>query len=189
METLFDAFGIDSEDHSDNALILKPRMLDASFPLGDERKVHHLEAPAMVQGGIGPGAVWLPWANRVATDQNKALKPGHRAAGAALRSESVAPRALQLGRYLPPAALRCLLDAGGNDLAGGFTSRRSTTNWKACLWAQRQQVMPSPALIKNWRRDQTLGAKPNSRPLAYARTRAEALNAACRRHRRKELAR
>ena len=32
-------------------------------------------------------------------------------------SEVVAPRALQLGRYLPPAALRCLLDANGNDLA------------------------------------------------------------------------
>src|SRR5690606_4991644 len=32
-------------------------------------------------------------------------------------SEVVAPRAMQLGRYLPPAALRCLLDANGNDLA------------------------------------------------------------------------
>ncbi|MGH8440643.1 MAG: RNA polymerase-associated protein RapA, partial [Pseudomonas sp.] len=32
-------------------------------------------------------------------------------------SEVVAPRALQLGRYLPPAALRCLLDTNGNDLA------------------------------------------------------------------------
>ena len=29
----------------------------------------------------------------------------------------VAPRSLQLGRYLPPAALRCLLDANGNDLS------------------------------------------------------------------------
>jgi ATP-dependent helicase HepA len=33
-------------------------------------------------------------------------------------SEVVAPRSLQLGRYLPPAALRCLLDANGNDLSG-----------------------------------------------------------------------
>lgn len=34
MEELFNAFGIDSEDHSDNALILRPseKMLDASFP-------------------------------------------------------------------------------------------------------------------------------------------------------------
>lgn len=41
METLFDAFGIDSEDHSENALILKPseKMLDASFPLGDDEGV------------------------------------------------------------------------------------------------------------------------------------------------------
>ncbi|WP_313646471.1 RNA polymerase-associated protein RapA, partial [Pseudomonas sp.] len=41
METLFAAFGIDSEDHSENALILKPseKMLDASFPLGDDEGV------------------------------------------------------------------------------------------------------------------------------------------------------
>ena len=41
MEELFNAFGIDSEDHSDNALILKPseKMLDAGFPLGDDEGV------------------------------------------------------------------------------------------------------------------------------------------------------
>ncbi len=41
MEELFNAFGIDSEDHSDNALILRPseKMLDASFPLGDDEAV------------------------------------------------------------------------------------------------------------------------------------------------------
>ncbi len=34
MERLFDAYGIHSEDHSENALILKPseKMLDAGFP-------------------------------------------------------------------------------------------------------------------------------------------------------------
>src|SRR3546814_19427199 len=32
-------------------------------------------------------------------------------------SEVVAPRALQLSRFLPPLALRCLLDGNGNDLA------------------------------------------------------------------------
>ncbi|MEE4464417.1 RNA polymerase-associated protein RapA, partial [Azotobacter chroococcum] len=38
MEELFNAFGIDSEDHSENALILRPseKMLDASFPLGSD---------------------------------------------------------------------------------------------------------------------------------------------------------
>src|SRR5690606_31126789 len=41
MEELFNAFGIDSEDHSDNALVLRPseKMLDASFPLGDDEAV------------------------------------------------------------------------------------------------------------------------------------------------------
>ena len=32
-------------------------------------------------------------------------------------SEVVAPKALQLGRFLPPVALRSLLDPNGNDLA------------------------------------------------------------------------
>src|SRR5690606_36686777 len=41
MERLFDVFGIDSEDHSGNALVLRPsaRMVDAGFPLGGDECV------------------------------------------------------------------------------------------------------------------------------------------------------
>jgi ATP-dependent helicase HepA len=53
----------------------------------------------------------------VALIKNKALKPGTVLLELLYVSEVVAPRALQLGRYLPPEALRCLLDANGNDLA------------------------------------------------------------------------
>ncbi len=49
--------------------------------------------------------------------KNKALKPGTVLLELLYVSEVVAPRSLQLGRYLPPAALRCLLDANGNDLS------------------------------------------------------------------------
>ncbi|MNY25840.1 RNA polymerase-associated protein RapA [compost metagenome] len=49
--------------------------------------------------------------------KNKALKPGTVLLELLYVGEVVAPRALQLGRYLPPAALRCLLDANGNDMA------------------------------------------------------------------------
>ncbi|TDF82729.1 RNA polymerase-associated protein RapA [Pseudomonas sp. H9] len=135
METLFDAFGIDSEDHSENALILKPseKMLDASFPLGDDEGVTITydrnqalsredmqfitwEHP-MVQGGMDLVLSGSMGNTAVALLKNKALKPGTVLIELLYVSEVVAPRALQLGRYLPPAALRCLLDSNGNDLA------------------------------------------------------------------------
>ncbi|VTM08723.1 ATP-dependent helicase HepA [Pseudomonas aeruginosa] len=53
----------------------------------------------------------------VALIKNKALKPGTVLLELLFVSEAVAPRALQLGRWLPPQALRCLLDGNGNDLA------------------------------------------------------------------------
>ncbi|WP_070086028.1 RNA polymerase-associated protein RapA [Pseudomonas sp. NBRC 111126] len=135
METLFDAFGIDSEDHSENALILKPseKMLDASFPLGDDEGVTitYDRAQAlsredmqfltwehpMVQGGMDLVLSGSMGNTAVALIKNKALKPGTVLLELLFVSEVVAPRSLQLGRYLPPAALRCLLDANGNDLA------------------------------------------------------------------------
>ena len=135
MEALFDAFGIDSEDHSENALILRPseKMLDASFPLGDDEAVtitydRNLalsredmqfltwEHP-MVQGGMDLVLSGSMGNTSVALLKNKALKPGTVLLELLYVSEVVAPRALQLGRYLPPAALRCLLDSNGNDLA------------------------------------------------------------------------
>ncbi|AYC33804.1 RNA polymerase-associated protein RapA [Pseudomonas cavernae] len=135
MEALFDAFGIDSEDHSENALILRPseKMLDASFPLGDDEGVTITydreqalsredmqfltwEHP-MVQGGMDLVLSGSMGNTAVALIKNKALKPGTVLLELLFVSEVVAPRNLQLGRYLPPAALRCLLDVNGNDLA------------------------------------------------------------------------
>jgi ATP-dependent helicase HepA len=135
MEALFNAFGIESEDQSENALILKPseKMLDAGFPLGDDEGVtvtydRNLalaredmqfltwEHP-MVQGGMDLVISGSMGNTSVALIKNKALKPGTVLLELLYVSEVVAPRALQLGRYLPPAALRCLLDANGNDMA------------------------------------------------------------------------
>ncbi|MBM7060527.1 RNA polymerase-associated protein RapA [Pseudomonas sp. UL073] len=135
MEALFDAFGIDSEDHSENALILRPseKMLDASFPLGDDEAVTvtYDRAQAlsredmqfltwehpMVQGGMDLVLSGSMGNTAVALIKNKSLKPGTVLLELLFVSEVVAPRHLQLGRYLPPAALRSLLDANGNDLA------------------------------------------------------------------------
>ena len=135
MEELFNAFGIDSEDHSDNALILRPseKMLDASFPLGDDEAVtvtyDREQALAredmqfltwehpMVQGGMDLVLSGSMGNTAVALIKNKALKPGTVLLELLYVSEVVGPRKLQLGRFLPPAALRCLFDANGNDLA------------------------------------------------------------------------
>lgn len=135
MERLFNAFGIDSEDHSENALILRPseKMLDASFPLGDDEAVTITydrnqalsredmqfltwEHP-MVQGGMDLVLSGSMGNTCVALIKNKALKPGTVLLELLYVSEAVAPKALQLGRFLPPLALRCLLDSNGNDLA------------------------------------------------------------------------
>ena len=135
MEQLFDAFGIDSEDHSENALVLRPseKMLDASFPLGDDEAVtityYRAQAQTreymqfltwehpMVQGGMDLVLSGSMGNTAVALIKNKALKPGTVLLELLFVSEVVAPRALQLSRFLPPLALRCLLDGNGNDLA------------------------------------------------------------------------
>ena len=102
MEQLFDAFGIDSEDHSENALVLRPseKMLDASFPLGDDEAVtityDREQALAredmqfltwehpMVQGGMDR-AVRLHGQYRGRADQEQGAQAGHRPARAAVR--------------------------------------------------------------------------------------------------------
>ena len=135
MEQVFEVFGVDSEDHSDNALILRPgeRMLDAGFPLGDDEGVtitydretalrredmqflsweHPMVQGAMdmvLSGSLGNSTVGLL--------NNRALKPGTLLLECIFVSEAIAPRQLQLQRVLPPTPLRCLLDATGNDLS------------------------------------------------------------------------
>ena len=168
METLFDAFGIDSEDHSENALILKPseKMLDASFPLGDDEGVTITydrnqalsredmqfitwEHP-MVQGGMDLVLSGSMGNTAVALIKNKALKPGTVLLELIYVSEVVAPRSLQLGRYLPPAALRCLLDPNGNDLAGRVSFNTLNDQLESVprasankfIQAQRDQLTP-----------------------------------------------
>ena len=135
MEKLFDVFGIDSEDHSDNALVLRPgeRMLDAGFPLGDEEGVTITydrdtalsredmqfitwEHP-MLQGGMDLVLSSSMGNSSVALLKNKVLKPGTMLLECLFVSEAIAPRNLQLQRYLPPTPVRCLLDVNGNELA------------------------------------------------------------------------
>ncbi|MCY1291214.1 RNA polymerase-associated protein RapA [compost metagenome] len=71
----------------------------------------------MVQGGMDLVLSGSMGNTAVALIKNKSLKPGTVLLELLFVSEVVAPRTLQLARFLPPAALRCLLDANGNDLA------------------------------------------------------------------------
>ncbi len=135
MEQLFEAFGIHSEDHSDNAFILRPseKMLDASFPLGSDEAVTITydrelalsredmqfvtwEHP-MVQGGMDLVLSSSMGNSCVALLNNKAIKPGTMLVEMLFVSETIAPKHLQLSKYLPTGVFRCLLDDKGNDLA------------------------------------------------------------------------
>lgn len=71
----------------------------------------------MVQGGMDLVLSGSMGNTAVALIKNKALKPGTVLLELLFVSEAVAPKALQLGRFFPPVALRCLLDGNGNDLA------------------------------------------------------------------------
>ncbi len=135
MELLFDAFGVHSDDHSDNAFILRPgeKMLDSSFPLGSDEAVTITydrelalsredmqfitwEHP-MVQGGMDLVLSGAMGNSSVALLKNKSVKAGTVLVELLYVSEAIAPRHLQLGRYMPPTVHRCLLDQQGRNLA------------------------------------------------------------------------
>ena len=135
MEQLFNAFGIHSEDHSDNAFVLRPseKMLDASFPLGSAEAVTITydrelalsredmqfitwEHP-MVQGGMDLVLSGSMGNSSVALLKNKAIKPGTVLVELIFVSEAIAPKHLQLARYMPAGIIRCLLDQKGRNLA------------------------------------------------------------------------
>lgn len=71
----------------------------------------------MLQGGMDLVLSSSMGNSAVALLKNKALKPGTMLLECLFVSEAIAPRQLQLQRYLPPTPVRVLLDVGGNDLA------------------------------------------------------------------------
>lgn len=71
----------------------------------------------MVQGGMDLVLSGSMGNTAVALLKNKAIKAGTMLVELLYVSEAIAPKHLQLGRFLPPIALRCLLDDKGTDLA------------------------------------------------------------------------
>ena len=135
LESLCEAFGVDSEFHSDQALVLRPseQMLTGHFPYVNDEGItvtfnrtralaredmeflswEHpmiLEAMDMVHSTeLGNAAI--------GTIKLKGIAPGTMLLEALYTVNCVAPRSLQVERFLPLSPMRLLVDARGKDLA------------------------------------------------------------------------
>jgi len=135
MFQLLDVFGIQQDDKSDNAIALQPseHMLSANFPcLPDDGTTitfdrhtalacedyhlitwdHPMVTGAMdlvLSDDIGNASIGLL--------KNPALPAGTFFIECIFTLEAMAPKALQLGRYLPTTPIRILVDMKGNNLA------------------------------------------------------------------------
>ena len=135
LEGLCDAFGVDQEYHSEHAVVLRPseHMLTGHFPYVREEGTtvtfsrdkalaredmafiswEHpmiLEAMDMVYSTeLGNAAI--------GTIKLKGVPPGTMLLEALYTANCVAPRALQVERFLPLSPMRLLVDARGKDLA------------------------------------------------------------------------
>ncbi|WP_163833003.1 RNA polymerase-associated protein RapA [Spartinivicinus ruber] len=139
LEALFDCFGIDSEDHSEHAIIVRPgeQMLLPSFPglpedgttmtfsreqalsredmqfLTWEHPLVRYGMEQMLDTELGNTAVALL--------KNKALKPGTMLVEAIFIVEAPVQQQPQLKRLMVPSSIRALIDPKGNDLADKVT--------------------------------------------------------------------
>ncbi len=135
LEALCEAFGVEQEYHSEQALILRPtdHMLTGHFPgvreegttvvLSRDRALaredmeflsweHPIVSEAMemvLSTELGNAAI--------GTLRLKGVAPGTMMLEAVFTANCVAPRSLQLERFLPLSPIRLLVDARGKDLA------------------------------------------------------------------------
>lgn len=134
MINVFDTFGVSQEDKGENTIILKPteHMLNASFPSLKEdgmtvtfdrdtalsqEDVHFISWDhPMVQGTMDMICDDDFGSASVALLKNKKLPPGTFFVELIFVAEAMAPKVLQVGRFLPPTPIRILLDKAGNNL-------------------------------------------------------------------------
>lgn len=136
LERVFDAFGVDQEDHSETSWVLHPseQMRVSHFPgLAEEgmtvtyereqalarEDMHYLswEHPLVI--GAQEMIAHSEFGNTaLATIKLPPLKPGTLLLEALFVLHCPAPLALQLDRYLPEAVLRVLIDSNGKNLSG-----------------------------------------------------------------------
>ena len=135
MEKLFESFGVETEDHSKNCLIVRPGShMVSAFPMLPEEgtTVTFNREMALSREEMQ----FLTWEHPMVSDsmetilssdmgntavallKNKALKPGTMLLEAIYVVETSGEKALQLARYLPATPIRSLIDPSLNDLAG-----------------------------------------------------------------------
>jgi ATP-dependent helicase HepA len=133
LELAFDAFGVDSEEHSEKAIIISPsdHMQVASFPgLPDEGMTATCDRDTalsredmtflswehpLVQGAIDLICHGDKGQVSACAVSHRALPPGNLLVEALLVAECPAPRSLNADRYLPQTAIRLLIDARGRE--------------------------------------------------------------------------
>jgi ATP-dependent helicase HepA len=136
LEALCEAFGVDQEFHSEQTLILRPseHMLTGHFPyVGEEgTTVTFSRDKALAREDMA----FLTWEHpmlqeamdmvlstelgnaAIGTIKLKGVPPGTMLLEALYTVNCVAPRELQVERFLPLNPMRLLVDARGKDLAG-----------------------------------------------------------------------
>ena len=134
MQRIFDRYGVEQEDHSDTAVILKPgpHMRDA-FPSLPEEGVTMTDnrATALARDDMQ----FLTWEHPMVTGSLEMMLTEHRgkAAVSLLKNpkikagtllieaiytvDAVAPKHLQADRFLPTTVIRHLLDANGKNIS------------------------------------------------------------------------
>ena len=134
MDSAFERFGVEVEEHSEHAIILKPgpHMIEPFPHLPEEGITVTAHRPTalsrddlqfltwehpMVQGAIELVLGEDRGKASVALLRNPKVKPGTLLIEAFYTVECSAPRALQASRFLPGTVLRSLLDAQGRDLS------------------------------------------------------------------------
>jgi len=135
MERVFDEFGVDHDYHSEHALVIKPtdHMLSDHFPgLKDEGNTITFDRTKALSR---EDMEYLSWEHpmvveimdaistseignaSVATISIKGLKPGTLLLESCFTVEKMAPKDLQLHRYLPVQPIRLLFNIEGKDLS------------------------------------------------------------------------
>ncbi len=136
MEQMFDVYGVDHEFHSDHALILRPseHMLTGHFPhLNEEgNTVTFSRETALSREDMA----FLSWEHPMVTEamdmvastelgnatlgtiKLKGIAPGTMLLESLYTINCVAPKNLQVERFLPLSPIRLLVDARGKELAG-----------------------------------------------------------------------
>ncbi|MDF1820371.1 MAG: RNA polymerase-associated protein RapA [Alcanivoracaceae bacterium] len=134
MEHVFERFGVDSEFHSENALVLRPgEQMQMPFPgLPDEGvTVTDHRATALSRDDMQ----YLTWEHPMVTGildlllsdtrgkacvsllKNPRIKAGTLLLECLYTVDCIAPRALQAHRFLPMQVIRTMMDASGKDIS------------------------------------------------------------------------